>query len=300
MSLIIIATIFLLGVNAQEENTKQNLQEQKQEEQQKPEVDKEELPENVENTNNAEVSDKVFYGEITSVNVEGEGEKEAGTIVALDGDKFVVSTRKAQNVLIGVVAETPIAEVEPLDLPQGARFSGNGDNTKLALVGVASVKVSSVNGNIKVGDYVTSSDKAGVGMLAESEGYVLGTALEKYDSDNPDEIGFIKVSLNVHLKEPKLDITGNPAVDIFRLAVLSMYEQPRQALKYLIALILGISGLAYVFTSIGKNIRLSIIAIGRNPLASKKIYRGMFLNILFSFIYFAFAGGVIFIVLYYG
>jgi len=67
----------------------------------------------------------------------------------------------------------------------------------VALVGRVPVKVTTKNGEIKTGDYITSSDIPGVGMKATKPGRVIGIALESY-SGPPDEIGWVTVFMNPH------------------------------------------------------------------------------------------------------
>jgi hypothetical protein len=67
----------------------------------------------------------------------------------------------------------------------------------VALVGRVPVKVTTKNGEILVGDYLTSSDIPGVAMKATKPGRVIGIALESY-SGPPDQIGWITVFLNPH------------------------------------------------------------------------------------------------------
>jgi len=67
----------------------------------------------------------------------------------------------------------------------------------VALVGRVPVKVTTKNGEIKVGDYLTSSDIPGVAMKATKPGRVIGIALESY-SGPPDQIGWVTVFMNPH------------------------------------------------------------------------------------------------------
>lgn len=82
--------------------------------------------------------------------------------------------------LIGIVSTSP-------EIVMG----GSGDpleKTMLTLAGRVPTKVSTENGPIKAGDYITSSSQAGVGMKATKPGRVVGVALEDYDSGGIGEI----------------------------------------------------------------------------------------------------------------
>jgi hypothetical protein len=123
---------------------------------------------------------------------------EAGDIVAPDpqNPKFIVKTSQSyQNSLIGVISTNP-----------GFIMTGNDDfftsgkiskdNERLvALAGRVPVKVSTENGEIKVGDLLTSSSKPGVAMKATELGRVIGIALEPY---NGEGIGKIMIFVNPH------------------------------------------------------------------------------------------------------
>ena len=65
----------------------------------------------------------------------------------------------------------------------------------LALAGRVPVKVSTENGPIKVGDYLTASTTPGIAMKATKAGTVVGQALEAYSADRTGTItGFIKAT----------------------------------------------------------------------------------------------------------
>jgi hypothetical protein len=78
----------------------------------------------------------------------------------------------------------------------------------VALVGRVPVKVTTKNGEIKVGDYLTSSDIPGVAMKATKPGRVIGIALESY-SGPPDQIGWITVFLNPHFALGTINDNGD-------------------------------------------------------------------------------------------
>jgi hypothetical protein len=93
------------------------------------------------------------------------------------------SARAYEGLLLGAVATNP-----GLVFDNGETHLA-GDNSKLitsektavGLVGRVPVKVSLENGPIAVGDPITSSSSAGVGMKATSAGQIIGYALEKAD-----------------------------------------------------------------------------------------------------------------------
>jgi hypothetical protein len=68
--------------------------------------------------------------------------------------------------------------------------------------------VTTKNGEILVGDYLTSSDIPGVAMKATKPGRVIGIALESY-SGPPDQIGWITVFLNPHFALGTINDNGD-------------------------------------------------------------------------------------------
>jgi hypothetical protein len=78
----------------------------------------------------------------------------------------------------------------------------------VALVGRVPVKVTTKNGEIKVGDYLTSSDIPGVAMKATKPGRVIGIALESY-SGPPDQIGWVTVFMNPHFALGSINDEGD-------------------------------------------------------------------------------------------
>lgn len=137
---------------------------------------------------------------------------------ANDGNTMAVikSTSSYQNQVIGVVSTKP-----GVTLNSDAKVDGTHPYMyPIALKGRAPVKVSTENGNIHTGDYLTSSSTSGVAMKATKSGEVIGEALEDYHSN---DIGKIMVFVNISFADPTipnttltLDTNGNiitPTID---------------------------------------------------------------------------------------
>jgi hypothetical protein len=117
---------------------------------------------------------------------------ESGEVVELDLSltNGVKRTNSAyQKTMLGVVSTKPALKIGGTD--------GNGvAGVPVALTGRVPVKVSTVNGPIEVGDYLTSSDIPGVAMKATKFGPVIGQALSSYNLDGYGEvIVFVKAGL---------------------------------------------------------------------------------------------------------
>ncbi len=120
----------------------------------------------------------------------GQKDIDAGDILVSDpshDNSAVKSIKPYQGTILGVVPTQPGMLIgEDLE----------GDVTSIALAGRVPVKVTAKNGPINIGDPITSSDIAGVGMKATRSGYIVGTALSGFSSDNPDEIGTVTLFVN--------------------------------------------------------------------------------------------------------
>jgi hypothetical protein len=124
--------------------------------------------------------------------------------ILLDGnyitEKYLVekTTKLYDPLMIGVISKSPA-----MTLGEG------GENKRpVALVGKVPVKVTTKNGEIKIGDYLTSSDIPGVAMKATKPGRVIGIALESY-SGPPDQIGWVTVFLNPHFALGTINDNGD-------------------------------------------------------------------------------------------
>jgi hypothetical protein len=114
---------------------------------------------------------------------------EAGDVVAIDsafpGGVGVKKTSKPYDVdTLGVVSMEP-----GLVLADSANFRDEGRLVAVGLAGRVPVKVTTENGTIKPGDYLTPSSIPGVAMKATKAGSVVGQALIAYAAEDPSQIG---------------------------------------------------------------------------------------------------------------
>ncbi len=134
-----------------------------------------------------------------------------GDVLVVDpsNDKTVKkSTGAKDETIIGVVSTTPglLLGIDGSDVVLGGeanQYSATADpkHPAVALSGKVPVKVSTENGPIKAGDYLTSSTTAGVAMKATKAGSVIGKALEGYSGqatgNSKTDIGTITVFMGV-------------------------------------------------------------------------------------------------------
>lgn len=110
-----------------------------------------------------------------------------GEIVSLDGtgvSQVVRSNTAYDTKALGIVSTKPGTIIGEAD--------GTGTPVVVGLSGRVPVKVTTKNGNINPGDFITSSDIPGVGMKATSAGRVLGKALTGFEGTG-DEQGMVQV-----------------------------------------------------------------------------------------------------------
>ena len=102
--------------------------------------------------------------------------------------------------IFGIVSTQP-----GLVLDDGAQYL----KAKVALAGRVPTRVSTENGVIERGDYLTTSSIPGVAMKATRPGQMVGKALESYSADG---IGKITVFVNVSFADPK-NVLANLDID---------------------------------------------------------------------------------------
>jgi len=188
-----------------------------------------------------------------------------GYIVATDKDKFVITNEAYHPNMIGIVNKQAAIEI---------RFNNDPDSYPVSTDGQTYVLVSLANGDIKKGDYITSSPIEGVGMKATVPGPIIGVALD--DAGSSDESTISKILINIQKDynvEPYFAFgsTSNP-----------FFGQGYKFIKYLLGAIVIIISLLFSFLYFGRLSMKSVEALGRNPLASRRIQAVIILNVIMA------------------
>jgi F0F1-type ATP synthase membrane subunit c/vacuolar-type H+-ATPase subunit K len=210
-----------------------------------------------------------------------------GQVVCSGAPDLYVSCSKAYDPnMFGVVTLTP-----------GFSFdSGVVGSVPVVSAGSVYVLVSSVNGDIKKGDYVTSSATPGVGQLAKKSGFVLGIALEDYASSDTNATG--KILININAKPAVLTAgAGNNLLQLITEGVSGAFESPLAALRYIVAGVLVLASFLFAILHFGKIAKSGVEALGRNPLAAKSIQFGIVVNIMMAIVIMLAGLGIAYIVL---
>lgn len=116
-----------------------------------------------------------------------------GDIVAIDSpvEDGVATVKKSSTPydqkVIGVVTTNPgiVMDENLVDLNWNASSRNSPDRPAVALAGRIPVKVSTRNGNIAVGDPITTSTIPGIGVRANQSGTIVAKALEPFSCDTP-------------------------------------------------------------------------------------------------------------------
>lgn len=216
--------------------------------------------------------EKFSSGIAISIPIENEDVRDGDIISTSPAGGYILADTPYTPTLYGVVTKNPAVSFE----------SAPKANIHFAITsGKAYVRVSSINGNIRVGDYITSSKTAGIGQKGDSQGFILGTALENYQDDDPVHFGKILVSIK---PEYITASTGDGKMpNIFsniKTAITTPFPSPLTSLRFLLAVTIAAIFLTTAFFLFGKFSKSGIEALGRNPLASKTISLGIVFHLL--------------------
>lgn len=201
-----------------------------------------------------QINENVQDGDIISTSAEG---------------GFVRSHVPYESFLFGVISLHPALNLYEI----GAK------NEYPALIaGKAYVRVSSSNGNIKRGDGVTSSTSPGVGMKATENGYVIGIAEEDYSEADTKQIGLVLIAVDPHFVQQNKNLLSS----LFSLPRQSFSATPLNAIRYVLAGLIGIASFFIAFRFFGRASLEGIQAMGRNPLAKASIVTMVIINAMLT------------------
>lgn len=221
-----------------------------------------------------------------------------GLIVQLDpknGSYIKPLTQANQTKMLGVV-------VTQNNTPLSLSNNSSQQQTYVASYGEYEVLVSTQNGPIKVGDYISVSAIGGVGMATDSsQQIVLGKAVQAFDGRantvgsatltnklgqrQTVALGDVPVQIAIG-RNPLYAKSPNGVPHVLASAAQIVTNQPVSALRiYAGLVILGVT-LIIAAAVLYVGIRSSITAIGRNPLAKRTIIRGLISVIVTSLIVF--------------
>lgn len=204
-----------------------------------------------------ETTGSEFKGTIgMPIRIEGSNIK-TGDIISLVDGKYSLSSEPFDPSVAGVVVNDPTFVVGRLQDRQSYIIVSSG---------IILVRVSTLNGPIATGDYITTSAIPGIGTRADEFGIIIGTALEDYTETNPERVASIAVNLDIGTYGLLTNLTSNPRV-VFR---------------YVLAFVIAASSVIAGFVYFGKVARTGVESLGRNPLAARLIYFSVFFHLLLT------------------
>lgn len=203
---------------------------------------------------------EVSSGVAIDVVVLDENAKDGDIVSSVTGG-YTLSKTSYDPLMFGVITQNPAVAFQDT----------KATNTKpVVSSGKVAVRVSTANGNIKAGDHITTSETPGVGQRATEAGYILGSALEPYESDNPATVGKILVSLNIRSSSVVATARGN-LLEALKLGISAPVLSPLASLRYLLAAVVAAGSFILGFVYFGRVARTGVEALGRNPLAGRMI-----------------------------
>ncbi len=148
-----------------------------------------------------------------------------GSIVSLTDGKYRLSTTPYDGTVYGVVTENPAVVFKTV---------GIDDEHSVVTSGKTMVRVATVNGPIKKGDLITSSEIPGVGQKVTENGYVVGVAEEDYTDSDPQRVGLIYTTLHLNYGTVSSGLRENLISSLLQGA-RAPFSSPINALRYIIA-----------------------------------------------------------------
>jgi len=158
---------------------------------------------------------------------------------------------------------------------------------QVALSGTVTTLVSSVNGAIKVGDQISTSPFAGIGMEALPSSHVVGVAQTAFSDTTPGaeteqvkdkdgkthqiKIGFIRVSIAVGTGASTSG--GGSQANFLQRIIKALTGRTISTTRIVLSIIVTLVALVSLITLVYASIYGSIISVGRNPLAKNAVFR---------------------------
>ena len=179
--------------------------------------------------------------------------------------------------------------------------SGNGK--PISRSGVVEVNITTINGEIKEGDYITSSELPGKAMRSRRSGYVIGTALKAFSGQGATQVDYTpkhptkddparkvsvgKIPVAIAIQYANLNSAGTGSFLDAMGGIFNNVNPPEKfsdAAKYTLAGLMVIGSFLFGFFVFARSMPKAVEAIGRNPLAQRAIQFSIVLHIIFTII----------------
>jgi F0F1-type ATP synthase membrane subunit c/vacuolar-type H+-ATPase subunit K len=216
-----------------------------------------------------------------------------GDIISYTDQGVVLSAREYDDKIFGVIETSPLVAYR------------RQDNTGLPVLrnGTAEVNVTTINGPIRTGDFITSTSLPGKGEKAVVSGYIVGVALADFGDQDGESISYtpptgeggagarqvrsgkINVAIKIEYAELNTARNANRLFDVLNGALFRNVQDPEKfvnVIRYIAAGLAVLISFLIGFFTLARTIPKGIEALGRNPLARATIQFGIILNIIFT------------------
>lgn len=205
-----------------------------------------------------------------------------GDILVTTSDGLQRANKGFDNKMFGVVQQQPLVVYR----------TGESGSKPVIRSGIAVVNITTLNGPIKYGDYITTSSIEGKGQKASESGYVLGTALADFDGTQAEQIdgpngkvslGKVQVAVRVEYAELTNPRFAGRLFGFVGQSFLENVRDPKQlgtVVRYIAAGLVLLLTFTFGFLTFSRTIAKSVEALGRNPLAKSSIQLSMAINIV--------------------
>lgn len=228
--------------------------------------------------------------EVSDVYDLADDKAEEGDILSYTEKGLVRSDREYDNRMFGVIQKDPPVTYKRSD----------GSGTPVTRSGTVLVNVTTINGPIKVGDLITSSNMPGKGEKAENSGYVIGVATREFKEGEGTQtqytanngainkqvsVGKIPVAIKIEFAEINTARSTNRLLEAVNQAFFRNVSDPEQfvnIVRYILAGLAVLFSFVIGFFTFARTIPKGIEALGRNPLARTSIQFGIIINIVFT------------------
>jgi hypothetical protein len=208
----------------------------------------------------------------TAIGVPVSGKIANGDIITSGAGGYKLATSPYDPQIFGIVSINPAVYFKDTTAKH---------NTPVISSGNVMVLVSSKNGNINVGDFITSSTIPGVGEKVTDNGYVLGRAEQSYSSNDPNKTGLILITLQPHYQQITNNLIHN-SFSTFTLGLNEALTTPLGVIRYFVAGVITLSSFFFGFRFFARASNRGVEAIGRNPLAKQAILLSVFINTIIT------------------
>jgi len=208
----------------------------------------------------------------TAIGIQINDKYHDGDIITSTANSYKRATSAYDPQIFGVVSLKPAVYFKDLTATHDVPVISSG---------VVLVRVSSQNGNIAVGDFITSSANPGVGEKATDNGFVLGRAEQSYTSNNSQKVTEILVTLQPHYAQITNNIVHN-VYSTFTFGFSEASSSPLGIIRYFVAGIVTLLSFFFGFRFFARASNRGVEAIGRNPLAKQAILFSVFINTIIT------------------